>query len=200
MNYYAFDNVGNIVRRGNYTEETKHLYIASWYTLVTGEADIQRNFMLDGCLREYTEEQIQAKATPPGFGRVWIPSLGRWVDQRSLQELKIAKNTCINTSWLKANQTSFTFAGQSIAVDSLSRSVIETTNGVVLLTKDMPPGWQGGWKTLTNSYVKIANVADWTEFYLSMNMQGVLNFTYAQKLKTQLAAARTTEEVNAIVW
>ena len=101
---------------------------------------------------------------------------------------------------LKANQSTFTFESKRIAVDAVSRSDIDAVHGIVVLTNAMPDNWVGGWKTVDNSYVSIPDVAKWTLFYKAMVRQGIVNFAHAQSLKTRLAAAKTVEEVDAIVW
>ena len=118
----------------------------------------------------------------------------------SLEDAKNSKNNYINQSRLKANQSSFTFADKQVAVDPLSRSDIDAVLGIVTLTNEMPIGWVGAWKTIDNSYVAIPDKATWTLFYTAMVAQGSVNFAHSQDLKTQLAAATTIEEVEAIVW
>jgi hypothetical protein len=117
-----------------------------------------------------------------------------------LVALKAAKNAEINAARLAANFTSFTHAGKAIACDQLSRSDIDGTNGFVGLYGTLPPGWPGGWKAVDNTYVPISSVDGWKAFYSSMFAAGNANFAKAQALKTQLEAATTAAEVQAIVW
>jgi hypothetical protein len=117
-----------------------------------------------------------------------------------LVALKAAKNAEINAARLAANFTSFTHAGKAIACDQLSRSDIDGTNGFVGLYGTLPPGWPGGWKAVDTTYVPISSVDGWKAFYSSMFAAGNANFAKAQALKTQLEAATTAAEVQAIVW
>lgn len=118
----------------------------------------------------------------------------------TLDQVKAAKNAEINAARLSANRGTFTFQGKEIACDELSRSDIDGANGIITLTGALPAGWPGGWKTVDNDYVAIPTVAVWTQFYAAMVAQGTANFTKAQTLKAQVAAATTAAEVEAVTW
>jgi len=120
--------------------------------------------------------------------------------QVSLDQLKFAKNLEINLARLAANQKTFTHGGKLFACDPLSRSDIDGINGHVGTRGSLPVDWIGGWKAIDNSIVPIQNVADWNAFYDSMIAQGQANFLKSQNLKAQLAAATTSEQIEAIVW
>lgn len=118
-----------------------------------------------------------------------------------LAPLKAAKNKQINEWRLHANETSFTYEGHHIAADLMSKIDIIVTNGEILNKGAMPENWVGGWKTMVNSvYVPIEDVAAWKEFHSALFNQGLTNFTHAQMLKTQLEAATTEAQINAITW
>lgn len=119
---------------------------------------------------------------------------------RTLQELKLLKNAEINSARFAANQSWFTFAGKQIACDPLSRSDIEGVNGIVANTGSLPAGFPGAWKAIDNSYVVIADAAQWTQFYAAMVAKGLANFAHAQALKAELAAAETAEAISSISW
>lgn len=122
----------------------------------------------------------------------------QWEDPRTLADLKAAKNAAINAARLSANQSHFTFMGEKIAVDALSRSDIDAAHGAWLLAGGPPPGWPGGWKAISNAIIPIPDMATWGQFYGAMVAQGTANFARAQALKAQLAAATTAEEVAAV--
>lgn len=133
----------------------------------------------------------------PGDGYSWDGF--QWVkDAPDIEALKAAKNAAINAARLRANQTHFTFMGEQIAVDALSRSDIDAAHGAWLLAGGPPPGWPGGWKAISNAIVPIPDMATWAAFYGAMVAQGTANFAHAQALKAQLAAATTAEEVAAV--
>lgn len=118
----------------------------------------------------------------------------------TLAELKALKNIEINNARLTANRTTFTHAGKTFSCDELSRGDIVSTNDEIGNLSAMPVGWPGGWKAVDNTYTAISDVAAWKAFYTSMFAAGMGNFTHAQALKAQLAAATTAAQVAAIVW
>lgn len=123
-----------------------------------------------------------------------------WVETLDIEGLKSRKNTEINEARLIANRTSFIFNGKEIACDELSQLDISSTNGIITLTQAMPDGWPGAWKTKDNSYVMIPDVATWINFYKAMVQKGNTNFAHSQQLKSTLATATTSQEIEAIMW
>lgn len=117
-----------------------------------------------------------------------------------LADLKGRKILEINAARLAANFTTFAHAGKTFACDTLSRSDIDGTNGIISLTGDFPLGWPGGWKAVDNSYIAINTQEQWAAFYLSMCATGAANFAHAQALKAALSSATTPEQVAAINW
>ena len=140
-----------------------------------------------------------ALATPTTVLK-WLNGTRTPVETATLDDLKAAKNAEINAARLKANRTSFQYAGKAIACDELSMTDIQSANGAVALTGALPGGWPGAWKAMDNTYVMIPDVATWTAFYQAMVDTGTANFNHSQDLKAQLAAATTPEQVAAIVW
>ena len=120
------------------------------------------------------------------------------VDQRTLADVKAAKNSAINQARAAANTSTFTFQGKQIAVDALSRSDIDAAHGAILMLQAMPPGWPGAWKAVDNTYISIPDVATWGQFYGAMVATGTANFNHSQVLKAQLDAATTIAEVEAV--
>lgn len=148
-------------------------------------------------------ENFAAVAMPPrpSANHQFNYTTKQWEDPRTLADLKAAKNAAINDARLRANQSHFTFMGEKIAVDALSRSDIDAAHGAWLLVGGPPPGWPGGWKAISNTIIPIPDMATWGQFYGAMVAQGTANFAHAQALKAQLAAATTPEEVEAVpVW
>lgn len=118
----------------------------------------------------------------------------------TFDELKAAKNTEINLARATANTSTFTHDDKAFSCDALSRSDIDGVNGYAALYGALPPAFPGAWKAADNSYYPIADLAAWKAFYASMVATGAANFTHAQTLKAQLAAAITPDAVAAIVW
>jgi len=158
----------------------------------------ERHWVSGGTLVAYSSTQLAAKSAQPDHPARWDPASGVWVDLRNLEDARADKNARINAARLKANQSTFTFAGHEIAVDPLSRSDIDGAHGAWLLTGGPPPGWPGGWKAVDNTIVPIPDMATWAAFYGTMVATGTANFNHAQLLKAQLAAATTIAEVESV--
>lgn len=118
----------------------------------------------------------------------------------SIDDLKVLKNAYINTKRLSANYSTFPFSGKQIACDQLSRGDIDAVNGFVALYGVLPPGWPGEWKSVDGTYISIPDLATWKSFYSAMFAQGNANFAKAQALKSQLSAAESSEQIDAVVW
>lgn len=144
-----------------------------------------------------THQAVRFPTKPSRFC-AWDWVQKEWRDPRSVDDLKRQKNAEINAARLAANRSTFNFAGKAIACDELSRGDIDGINGIVALTKSLPPGFPGGWKAVDNTYVSITDVATWVAFYGAMVQQGTANFIHAQQLKAQLAAASTPIEVQEV--
>lgn len=173
-------------------------------TLPVGMATAQLQEGEDWIEGEFSDDQFYidgftpvAIPTRPSENHAFNYATKQWEDPRTLADLKASKNAAINAARLKANQTHFTFMGEQIATDPLSRSDIDGAHGD-WLTGQAPQDWPGGWKTIGNSYVPIPDQATWFAFYRAMVAQGTTNFLHAQALKSQLAAATNAEEVAAV--
>jgi hypothetical protein len=114
--------------------------------------------------------------------------------------MKLRKKAEINAARLKANRSTFTYNGKAIACDELSRSDIDGVQAKVARTGALPVGFPGAWKAVDNTYVPITTASTWDAFFDAMVQQGTANFMHSEQLKSQLAAASTPEEVEAIVW
>lgn len=170
---------------------------ANWIEVPMG-TDASAFWVSDGMLIAYSEAGADRRRSPPSTHHVWHPASESWVDARTLSEAKAEKNDAINAARLRANQSTFTFAGKQIAVDPLSRSDIDGAHGAWLITGGPPPGWPGGWKAVDNTIVPIPDMATWAAFYGTMVATGTANFNHAQLLKAQLAAATTIAEVESV--
>lgn len=175
-----------------------YLYVDQDGFVVSSSSGVGEPAEVPGLTVEEVSTPVDVLAGPPGK-RLRAADL-QWVDARSLAEAKAAKNLEINASRLAANTSYFTFNGKQIAVDALSRSDIDASNGIISLTGALPGGWPGAWKAMDNTYVAIPDIATWTAFYAAMVTQGTANFVYSQQLKAALAAATTLEQVDAIYW
>lgn len=123
-----------------------------------------------------------------------------WVDPRTLEQAKEQKRQEINRLSAAAMRAQFEFGGKVVDCDSISRSYIDAINGEVNASGQMPPNWTGAWKTTDNSWLPIPDVSTWRAFYSAMVNKGLENFAHAQRLKADLEAASTVEQVDSISW
>ena len=194
MIYTIYDkSSGQIIRELNTLSFDSDKYDSSSEAVYLGRVDNGKYIDIS------TGSPVPYPAKPLGH-LIFNYTTKEWVDARDIEDTRLKKNAQINKWRATANMSSFTFSGKQIACDALSRSDIDATNGEVTLTGVFPVGWPGAWKAVDNTYVSIPDVPTWTLFYQAMTSQGLLNFQKAQTLKTQLAAATTLAEVDAIQW
>jgi hypothetical protein len=128
-------------------------------------------------------------------------SIGTWVEPApDLTQEKLDKNLQINEWRGKANQSTFTHLGKTIACDDLSRSDIDAVAGSIALNGTFPAGFPNAWKATDNTYLSLPDIAAFKAMYNSMTLQGTINFGHSQDLKTALASATTLDQINSIVW
>lgn len=108
----------------------------------------------------------------------------------------------LNQARAAANVSTFTYASKQFSCDALSRSDIDGVANHVALNGTFPPGFPGVWKAADNSYVPMADVQAFKDFFSAMAAQGAANFVHSEELKMHLhdEATDTVEKINAIVW
>ena len=123
-----------------------------------------------------------------------------WIETAGLDEIKARRSAEITAAYLKANDTSFTFAEKEIQADAHAMKQINVTSSGIMRRNALVPGWPGVWKALDNSYVPIPDVATWWAMCDAIEATGHANFKKAQQLKAAISAATTAEQVAAIQW
>lgn len=126
---------------------------------------------------------------------------GRFVleNTEDIVALKAHKSSEINAARLEANK-SFVFEGKQISCDELSKAHIESVNGTVCLTGNLPTDFLRAWKAVDNTMVQIPNKSVWMAFHNTMVNQILNNFNHAHELKIQLENATTVEDIEKIMW
>lgn len=202
MNFVLYtSSTGEIFTWGSCTDSAD-VEVPVGATLLTVDDPVtpSTHYVSMGALAAYTTEQAAAKAIKKTSYHLWNNGTMAWVDTRTLEEAKAAKNIEINAARWTANRSTFDHGGKTFSCDDLSRSDIEGVTGIVALTGALPAGWPGAWKAVDNTYLTIADVAAWTAFYSAMVAQWTTNFVYSQTLKDELAAATDSSEVEDISW
>jgi hypothetical protein len=127
----------------------------------------------------------------------------------SLEVLKLRKSNEITADRLKADADHFMYSYTDSEGNIVSKDIrtgnkdmvdLLTTNSYVTLFGEFDEDWPGGWKAIDNTYVQIATIDQWKDFFKCMYKTGIANFKKSQLLKAQIEAATTLEEVAAINW
>lgn len=194
---FADDETGELLR----AEACEAAHAGSGETAIEHPTATNATHYFDGAeLIEYTSQEYARKAQRPAYRAQWSNETRTWVDLRTFEQRKAAKNGQINAWRLAANRGTFTFGGHPISADELSRSDIDGVNGEVGNSGQLPADFPGAWKAADNSYVPILNVAAWKALYAAMVAQGMANFAISETLKAALSSATTDADLDAIVW
>lgn len=149
---------------------------------------------------EYTEEQLVLKQSTPTYPAKWDDLTMSWEDQRTINSMKIEKNTEINYEWDKSNQSGFEYLNKVFSTDPSSRSDIDGINGYIAIYGVFPDNWIGIWKAKDNTFITMSTVEEWKSFYSAMVSKGTANYLKAQTLKTTLKDAETYQDIEDIHW
>jgi hypothetical protein len=123
-----------------------------------------------------------------------------WVERGDLDIQRAHKNAEINAAWISADSTAFPYAGEQFRAGADDALRLNSINGYISLTGEMPPEWVGVWKTMADTFIDLPNVESWKPFYTAFVMKGVTNYLAAQGLKARLAVATTAAEIASITW
>lgn len=116
----------------------------------------------------------------------------------SLDALKARKRAEITQDRINADADHFTYQGKSIR--TADKDMMDLLVADARWNKGLPSNWPGGWKAVDDTYVAIGTKDDWDAFFIAMYDAGISNFDHSQKLKAQLDAATTPEDVAAVKW
>lgn len=154
-----------------------------------------KNYVLEGKIAEYTIDEYQVKNNlSKGF--IWKMPERIAVDIRVLSEAKEQKWATIKAARLAAESAPFTCDG------SVYQSDKERISGAVqtaLLSQLASQPFNIEW-TLANNVVKVLDAAQMIAVGMAMNVSVSAAFSTARILRTQIDAANTIAEVDAIMW
>ena len=154
-------------------------------------------FSAEGSILKTLERTLVSKPHLPFFGGQVIAD-----QSQELDALKQRRRTMINAWWFAANNSYFEFRGERIGYGESDRVDIQGINNTVMLTGAMPvdPDWPAAWKTKSDTWVPIPDVATWVEFNVAISERGTAHFKKAQEMKAQLDLATTAAEIESITW
>ena len=136
-----------------------------------------------------------AKGTPPSRAHTFDYTTKQWVDPRTLSDLQVAKWEQIKRARVNAEFGGFTWDGSPFDSDAISQSRIQ---GAVQMAA-MAPGFTIDW-TLANNSVRNLNGEDLANVGAALGMHIAAQHANARLLRSQIEAATTVAEVDAVTW
>lgn len=119
----------------------------------------------------------------------------QWIDPRTLSDLQAAKWAQIKRDRDEAEFGGFTWDGSPFDSDAISQSRIQ---GAVQLAA-MAPGFTIDW-TLANNTARNLSAADLANVGAALGMHVAAQHAKARTLRSQIEAATTVAEVDAVTW
>ena len=170
--------------------------------LTIDEGDLSGN-MLDGetsipgvySLHYVHEGLVLPIPTQPSPHHTFDYTTKQWVDPRTLDDHKVAKWAQIKRDRDEAEFGGFTWDGSPFDSDAISQSRIQ---GAVQLAA-MAPGFTIDW-TLANNSVRNLSAADLANVGAALGMHIAAQHAKARTLRSQIEAATTVAEVDAVTW
>lgn len=154
---------------------------------VTTGVDDTSHYIADGAL-----VPIPAR---PGNHHTFDYTAKQWIDPRTLSDLQVAKWEQIKRARVNAEFGGFTWDGSPFDSDAISQSRIQ---GAVQLAA-MAPGFTIDW-TLANNSVRNLSAADLANVGTALGMHVATQHAKARLLRSQIEAATTAAELDALVW
>jgi len=192
--FFVHDAEGNIVRTGTCAAESVDSQGEAGLTVVRGTARFGQYYDISsGSVRDYDEAIVALMLRNPGQGFRW--SLGRWLDERSLEQAKAQKWEEIKRARRKAESAGFFAEGR--VWDSNDRSQQQ----IAMAVQDMDHSGQDWvkWKSADNQVVTLD----------TMQMRGLLQAlrshiqdrrNRAEDLRWRIESATSVAEVAALAW
>jgi hypothetical protein len=139
--------------------------------------------------------QWKVKPAQPDEYHVFDYTTKQWYDPRTLNDIKLAKWAIIKQARSSAEFGGFTWDGSPFDSDAISQSRIQ---GAVQLAATAP-GFTIDW-TLANNSVRNLSAADLANVGAALGMHVATQHAKARTLRSQIEAATTPAEVDAVVW
>lgn len=170
--------------------------------LTIGEGDLSGN-LLEGetcipgvySLHYVHEGLVLPLPTQPSPHHTFDYTTKQWVDPRTLSDLQVAKWAQIKRDRDEAEFGGFTWDGSPFDSDAISQSRIQ---GAVQLAA-MAPGFTIDW-TLADNTVRALSGSELAAVGVALGLHVGTQHAKARVLRTQIEAATTATEVEAVAW
>lgn len=191
INFVIFQSsTGKIVQSGSAID------IASVKSLLfPGQGAIEVADVIDNTKWAVIGGRAEPLPDPPSAHHTFDYTTKQWVDPRTLSDLQAAKWAQIKRDRSSAEFGGFTWDGSPFDSDAISQSRIQ---GAVQLAATTP-GFTIDW-TMANNSVRNLNAADLANVGAALGMHVAAQHAKARLLRSQIEAAATKEEVEAVVW
>ena len=183
----VFDKAtGKILSVGN-TCLPQKLETASQGVLLNVDADIEQDYVY--------RDSVVSKGTKPSAEYIFDYTLRQWYDPRTLPDLKAAKWAQIKRDRDEAEFGGFTWNGSLFDSDAISQSRIQGALQLAALIPDFSIDW-----TLADNTARNLSAADLANVGAALGMHVAAQHAKARLLRSQIEAATTVAEVDAVTW
>lgn len=150
-----------------------------------------------GALGDYYVEngELVKKSDQPSDHHTFDYTTKQWVDPRTLSDLQVAKWEQIKRARSSAEFGGFTWDGSPFDSDAISQSRIQ---GAVQLAA-MAPEFTIEW-TLADNSARNLSAADLANVGAALGIHVATQHAKARTLRSQIEAATTAAEVDAVTW
>lgn len=132
---------------------------------------------------------------PPNVWSVYNLSSQTWIDNRTLDQIKIQQWDQIKASRTEAEYAGFTWDGSVFDSDVVSQGRITGAVTLATLSSTFSIDW-----TLADNTVRSLNQSEMIQVGAALGMHVQLQFAKGQELRSQIDSATTKDQVESIVW
>lgn len=185
---------GSIVRTGSCPSDMVQLQAHREGEMVlVGNARFDLNYVLDGQIKVFTQEEQQTKLDiKPGF--IWKMPERIVVDTRTLNDIKTVKWQEIKQARDAAEYAGFVWDGSTFDSDAISQARIQ---GAVQLA-GMVPGFVIDW-TLADNSVRTLSAGDTLAVGIALGQHVGAQFDHARQLRVLIDNAQA-QDLPGIAW
>lgn len=141
----------------------------------------------------------EADNAPAHPNSVWFPETKTWVRQITLDEAKRSRRELINRYRDAAEFGTFTWDGSAFDCDPESRNKIMGVVVRAVLAMNTSTPFEEQW-TLADNTVRTLSAEDIVQIGMTLAAHVSSVHAISRTLKSQIEAAQTIEEVNAVDW
>jgi len=196
MMYVTYDDDGEI--KSLITCQPEHRPEGN-NVLETDTCSPQKQYVQNGVLTSYTEEQQTAKANRPSAWHVWSNASMAWNDTRSLDHIKMLKWDSLKQRRYELEIEPITVGNNTFDADADSQSKIAGAVQLAQLSLMAGQQYSIDW-TLVDNSVATLTAQELIAVGVALGTRTSAIYATARNLRSQIEAATTTAEVEAIVW